>query len=138
MLYNLYKGLMMDANFLINKLFDYYEVYTISELGDKIGVKQPIISGWKSRNSINPIKKKCRELGIYSEIFASSEISQTLHNNYGNNANELHGNQYTQTNKSSNGINKELLKLIQLASETLDTEQIHELRELIIRFLAQQ
>ncbi len=71
----------MDADFLINKLFDYYEVYSISELANKIGVKQPIISGWKSRNSINPIKKKCRELGIYTEIFG--DINREIYNIHG-------------------------------------------------------
>jgi len=68
----------MTATFFINKLFDYYNVYTISGLADKIGIKQPIISGWKLRNSINPIKKKCRELGIYKEIFTDG-VNETEH-----------------------------------------------------------
>lgn len=59
----------MNANDIIEKLFDYYEVYTISGLAEKLGVKQPILSGWKSRNSVNSLKKKCKELGIYDDIF---------------------------------------------------------------------
>jgi len=59
----------MNANNIIEKLFDYFEVYTISELAEKLGVKQPILSGWKSRNSINSFKKKCKNLGIYDDIF---------------------------------------------------------------------
>ena len=54
----------MDVNAAIEKLFDYYNVYTITELAEKIGVQQPVVSGWRSRNSINAVKKKCRELGI--------------------------------------------------------------------------
>ncbi len=63
------------VNFYIEKLFEYFDVHTISELALKINVQQPVISGWKARNSINPIKKKCRELGIYNEIFGDSSVS---------------------------------------------------------------
>jgi hypothetical protein len=59
----------MDAIAIINKLFEYYQVYTINELAKILGVQQSIVSGWKSRNSVNPLKKKCRELGIYKKIF---------------------------------------------------------------------
>lgn len=59
----------MDVNSIINKLFDHFQVYTINELSAKLGIKQSILSGWKSRNSINSFKKKCREMGIYDEIF---------------------------------------------------------------------
>ena len=34
-----------------------------------MNVIQPTISNWKTRNSTNAVKKKCRELDIYSEIF---------------------------------------------------------------------
>lgn len=60
----------MTAEMAIERLFKYFNVFTVSELAEQIGVKQPIISGWKSRNSINPLKKKCQELGIYDDIFA--------------------------------------------------------------------
>lgn len=59
----------MDATYYINKLMEYYQVYTISDLAEKIKIGQPSISKWKINNSLNAIKKKCRELGIYNEIF---------------------------------------------------------------------
>ena len=58
-----------QAELLIDKLLNYYNVFTYSDLGIKINVSQANISSWKQRNSVNAIKKKCKELGIYNEIF---------------------------------------------------------------------
>lgn len=63
----------MNAEFLINKLMEYYNLTTISELSEKIKIGQPAISKWKNKNSITPIKKKCQELGIYDEIFKDTQ-----------------------------------------------------------------
>ena len=89
-----YKGLLLmnEANNAINKLFDFFETNSTSELADKIKVSQPTISKWKNRNSINAIKKKCRELGIYDEIFDNSN-QQIVHNNFGQNAQNVDGDQ---------------------------------------------
>lgn len=59
----------MDANQIIDKLMEYYDVTTISELSEILNIGQPAISKWKKNNSVNTIKKKCRELGIYDVIF---------------------------------------------------------------------
>ena len=64
----------------------YYNVFSMHELSSKIGISQPAISKWKNNNSIVAIKKKCRELDIYNEIFGdlnstiniSSELNQAL------------------------------------------------------------
>jgi hypothetical protein len=53
---------------------EYYNVNTISELAEIMKIGQPAISKWRNNNSINPVKKKCRELGIYDKIF-SEEIA---------------------------------------------------------------
>lgn len=58
-----------NASFFIEKLLNYYNVSTISELAQILDTKQTSISSWRFRNSVNAIKKKCRELGIYNEIF---------------------------------------------------------------------
>ncbi len=58
-----------QAELLIDKLLNYYNVSTYSDLGIKINVSQANISSWKIRNSVNAIKNKCKELGIYNEIF---------------------------------------------------------------------
>ena len=43
-------------------------------------IKQSSISSWKIRNSISAIRKKCRELGIYKEIFG--ELNDFSNSNY--------------------------------------------------------
>lgn len=67
----------MTASNLIDKIMDYYKVSTFTELSNLINIGQPAITKWKKNNSINAIKKKCRELGIYNEIFGDSYISFT-------------------------------------------------------------
>ena len=76
-----------QAELLIDKLLNYYNVSTYSDLGIKINVSQANISSWKIRNSVNAIKNKCKELGIYNDIFEdfNSNINyQTIRDNHGN------------------------------------------------------
>ena len=60
---------MNEIEFYIEKLLNYFNVTTISDLAEVMEIKQSSISSWKIRNSISAIRKKCRELGIYKEIF---------------------------------------------------------------------
>lgn len=59
----------MSTDYIIKKMMDFYNVLTIKELAETIGISQQAISKWKNNNSIMAIKKRCRELGIYNEIF---------------------------------------------------------------------
>ncbi|RBQ31728.1 hypothetical protein CRU92_05820 [Arcobacter sp. FW59] len=65
----------MTASDLINKIMDFYQVSTFTELSKLLDIGQPAITKWKKNNSISAIKRKCRELGIYREIF-KDEISK--------------------------------------------------------------
>ncbi len=69
----------MNANSIFEKLFNYFKVSTIRDLSEKINMSESTVSKWRQRESINAIKKKCRELGIYNEIFGDSftTFSQT-------------------------------------------------------------
>ena len=69
----------MEINEIIDKLFDYFNVSSIQDLSQKMNVSQPTISKWKNRNAISAVKKRCRELGIYNDIFGDSftTFSQT-------------------------------------------------------------
>uniref|UniRef100_UPI004047894C hypothetical protein n=1 Tax=Aliarcobacter sp. TaxID=2321116 RepID=UPI004047894C len=60
---------MSEFDVFFEKLLEYYEVVTINELAKKINTGPSTISNWRQRKSINALKKKCRELGIYKEIF---------------------------------------------------------------------
>jgi len=62
------------ADDIINKLFKYYDVTTIKELSQKINTPASTISDWRQRGAINPLRKKCKDLGIYKEIFEDIDL----------------------------------------------------------------
>ncbi|WP_141048338.1 helix-turn-helix domain-containing protein [Aliarcobacter cryaerophilus] len=70
---------MNITNMILEKMYSFYNVKTASELSEKINTSQKTISNWKIRNSIGAIKKKCRELGIYPQIFSDLSIYQKTH-----------------------------------------------------------
>lgn len=57
---------------LIYKLYDFFGVNNNILLAEKMGTTQQTISNWKTRDSIRAVAKKCKELGIYEQIFNSS------------------------------------------------------------------
>lgn len=89
-----------EAIFLIEKLLNYYNLTSLQELAEKLNIKQSSLSSWKSRNSINAIRNKCRELGIYNEIFGdlNADIQQITTISGGQNAQNIHGNQIQDLN----------------------------------------
>ena len=68
----------MDTNIAFERLFNYYKVSTIRDLAEKLNMSESTVSKWRQRDSLNAIKKKCRELGIYNEIFGDYEIKYDL------------------------------------------------------------
>lgn len=76
----------MEIDEIIRRLFDYYGISTLQELAEKMGISKASISNWKSRNSINAIERRCRDLGIYSQIFDSLTTIQRIKNQNGNNS----------------------------------------------------
>jgi len=91
-------AMVEDAETLLFKLFKYYDVYSNNELSLKINTPAGTISKWKQRNSIGAIKKKCRELGIYEDIF---EVTNTSFMQTGANSQQIK----TQDNTNSSNIN---------------------------------
>ena len=73
-------GSNLNSEILINKLMTYFNVFSMHELATKLEISQPAISKWKKNNSVIAIKKRCRELGIYDEIFGDidNKILETL------------------------------------------------------------
>ena len=77
----------MNFEYYFDKIFNFYNVSSIKELSEVINTGASTISNWKQRNSITALKKKCRELGIYNEIFGnlnSNINNQTIRDNHGN------------------------------------------------------
>ncbi|AXX84658.1 hypothetical protein CP959_08135 [Aliarcobacter skirrowii CCUG 10374] len=131
--------IMENVENILDKLYSFYKVGSASELSEKIHTTQQTISNWKIRNSISAVKKKCRELGIYNEIFGDSSVSFTQ---TGANSTQIK----TQNNEkdvfNSSSINKniniddEFLPLFQALSSVADVlnkkEQLKvELKKLI-------
>lgn len=48
---------MNEIEFYIEKLLNYFNVTTISDLAEVMEIKQSSISSWKIRNSISAIRK---------------------------------------------------------------------------------
>ena len=95
----------MDINSAFEKLFNYFNVSSIRDLSKKINISESTISKWKQRNSISALKKACRELGIYNEIFKDQELKEEI--------NELINLIYTASDKAENEnsfINLEKIK----------------------------
>lgn len=59
---------MNEIDEIFDKLYDFFGVSTITDLSKRLEMSQPAVTNWQRRNSINAIKKKCRELGIYNDI----------------------------------------------------------------------
>ena len=91
----------MDINTVFDRLFDYYCINSLQELALKLGVSQPAISQWKTRNAISAVKKRCRELGIYNEIFGDLTHNNriSVNNNKGQVAGTIQGNQTLNLNQ---------------------------------------
>ena len=106
----------MEINDIIDKLFDYFKVTSIQDLAEKMNVSQPTISKWKTRNAMSAIKKRCRELGIYNEIFGDlnsntnnfQNSTNVVAQDFSNNSNAHH----TQNIGNKPNIDENILKLI--------------------------
>ena len=109
----------------------YYNVFTISELANRIGVSQPSISGWKRHNYVKAIANKCRELGIYNEIFGDLNNNIQLINTIsdGQNAQNVNGNQIQDSNNKFSNIDDATIGLfIEAYKKAKETNDIKGLR----------
>lgn len=68
------ESILRNASDLVDRLMEYYDVTTISELAEKINIGHQAISKWRKNNSIDAIKKRSRELGLYAYLFNDFEV----------------------------------------------------------------
>jgi len=104
------------AEILIERLMQHFQVNTISKLATYIDVSQPSISAWKKNGYVNAIKKKCRELGIYQDIFGDTQVNDFRNSSFdGNTTGVICGNQAninhdSNDSKNCDDLTKELVK----------------------------
>ena len=91
----------LNADTLIDLLFIHFNVTTMADLAMHISVSQQTISKWKQRNSVNAIKKKCIELGIYTEIFG--DLNTNVNNIQNSNINKVFD--HSENSQSQDSIN---------------------------------
>lgn len=102
----------MTAEDLIYKLYSFFDVKNNLDLANKLETTAQTISNWKSRNSVNAIKKKCRELGIYNHIFG--DLNSNI-NNFQNSTNgiaQVFGEAKNEQIGNKSNIDENILKLI--------------------------
>ena len=113
-----------QSEVLIDKILDYYSVGTYSELANKINTTQQVISKWKQRNAVNAIKKRCRELGIYNEIFKDSKKQENTNDSV------------IETKNNEKNLSKYFTALQSVAIATnKEDELIEDIKELIKKYL---
>ena len=111
-----------EAEILIDNLLSYYNVSTYSDLALKIDTTQANISSWKIRNSINAIKNKCKELGIYNEIFGDFNSNIQINNS-------VSGGQIAQTVKGDLNTNNQTIDDIDNSTLSLFKEAYYKAKE---------
>ena len=145
----------MSIDVIFDKLYEYFGVNLDIELAHKMGISQPAMSKWRTRGAISAVKKKCRELGIYSEIFGDNAQNVSNHSKSSKDRKEfdktlefikLHDNILSQASKKLDRdeeflkiipnkiiIHEELFKMILKAIVMVDDneEKINQLENLI-------
>ena len=96
----------MNFEYYFDKLLNFYNVHTLKDLRETTNIPISTMSSIKQRNSITALKKKCRELGIYNEIFEDLNNNIQLINTIsgGQNAQNIHGNQIQDSNNKFSNI----------------------------------
>ena len=125
----------MDVDFFIDRLLKYYNVSTLSELGEHINTKQPIISGWKARNSISAVKKKCIELGIYHDIFGGIDETQIISSNRGQISQKVYGNQtFTPSQKKDDVDDATYSLFLESYQKAVKNDDLKNLRMILMNY----
>ncbi len=89
---------MFNFTYFYDKLLSFYNVNTLKDLSEVTNIPISTMSSIKQRNSITALKKKCRELGIYNEIFGDLNSKINIHTNSGQIAGTVQGNQEQKIN----------------------------------------
>ena len=129
---------MNEIELIFDKLYSYFNVATITELAQKLDMSQPAVTNWLRRNSISAIKKRCRELGIYNDIFGDLNM-QNIQNQIIDTQNGINSfNNFSASNKqnidSKNILqDEEVIKVIKSINPIICDDKIK--KENFIKYL---
>ncbi len=93
---------MDTAEDLIYLLFKYFKVNSNVDLAEIMRTTPQTITNWKGRNSIKAISNKCRELGIYNDIFKNINTQNIRSISGGQVAQNINGDMVQHKNDESN------------------------------------
>ena len=119
----------MNINDIFERLFNYFQASTIRELSEKINMSESTVSKWRQRESVNAIRKKCRELGIYNDIFGDLNM-QNIQNQIIDTQNGINSfNNFAESNKQkiiSKDIlqDEEVIKVIKSITPIIEDDKI--------------
>ena len=115
---------MFNFTYFYDKLLNFYNVNTLKDLSEVTNIPISTMSSIKQRNSITALKKKCRELGIYDEIFGDLNSNTTI--NQGNNSRAAGKNYIESGHSNEKEINFDniTIGLIKKAIEKFGSEEI--------------
>ena len=129
----------MEIDEIFDRLYDFYGVSTITDLAAKLEMSQPSVTNWQRRNSISAIKKRCRELGIYNEIFGDFNLNRNIQKidqiSDGNNSQLNFGNQINNVNNKISGVDKLTLDILKAAyQKAIENDDLKGLRKHLIEY----
>ena len=68
------ESILRNASDLVDRLMEYYDVTTISELAEKINIRHQAISKWRKNNSVDAIKKRSKDKQNNSDSRANNNL----------------------------------------------------------------
>ena len=115
---------MLDFTYFYDKILNFYNVNTLKDLSEVTNIPISTMSSIKQRNSITALKKKCRELGIYNEIFGDLNSNiQNIHTiSGGQNAQNVRKNQINISNSDDFVLDEDIQKVLKSALPILDDD----------------
>lgn len=130
---------LLEIDEIFDRLYDFYGVSTITDLAAKLKMSQPAITNWQRRNSISAIKKRCRELGIYKEIFGNFDLNRNIQIidkiSGGNNSQLNCGNQINNVNNKISDVDKLTLDILKEAyQKAIENDDLKGLRKHLIEY----
>jgi hypothetical protein len=115
---------VQDFTYFYDKILSFYNVKTLKDLSELTDIPISTLSSIKQRNSITALKKKCRELNIFDEIFGDLNPNiQNIHTiSGGQNTQNVRKNQINISNSDDFVLDEDIQKVLKSALPILDDD----------------